>query len=194
MAGVLGRRGFALESAAARVCREAGARVLLDVRVQDMDLARPDALDNRRLEVVADGLPLFQGAQLAVDTTAASVLRRDGAARRRVVSQDGADWMQLAAGKNESILSSRVTSVAPDLLSSLVKLQAVGLRRVLISSTSWPKLRPEESLGICVRELVRRGGRGPPFWRAVLRKLLVSRCWSAGEVWAPTASPHPPRR
>ena len=78
VAGVLGRRGFALESAAARVCREAGARVSLDVRVQDMDLARPDALDNRRLEVVADGLPLFQGAQLAVDTTAVSVLRRDG--------------------------------------------------------------------------------------------------------------------
>ena len=44
-AGVLGRRGFALESAAARVCREAGARVSLNVRVQDMDLARPDALD-----------------------------------------------------------------------------------------------------------------------------------------------------
>ena len=40
------------------------ARVSLDVRVKDMDLARPDAVDNRRLEVVADGLPLFQGAQL----------------------------------------------------------------------------------------------------------------------------------
>ena len=69
----LGRRGFALESAAARVCREAGARVSLDVRVQDKD-----ALDNR-LEVVADGLPLFQGAQLAIGTTPVSVLRRDGA-------------------------------------------------------------------------------------------------------------------
>ena len=33
VAGVLGRRGFALESAAARVCHEAGARVSLDVRV-----------------------------------------------------------------------------------------------------------------------------------------------------------------
>ena len=65
-----------MESAAARVCREAGARVSLDV--QDMDLARPDALDKRRLEVVADGLPFFQGAQLAEDTTAVSVLRRDG--------------------------------------------------------------------------------------------------------------------
>ena len=57
--------------------------------MQDMDLARP-ALDNHRLEVVADGLPLFQGAQLAVDTTAMSVLRRDGVHRRRVVDQDGA--------------------------------------------------------------------------------------------------------
>ena len=35
---VLGRRGFAVESAAARVCREAGARVC-------MDLARPDVMD-----------------------------------------------------------------------------------------------------------------------------------------------------
>ena len=55
-AGVLGHRGFAVESAAARICREAAARVSLDVRVQDMDLARPDALDNRRLEIVTDGL------------------------------------------------------------------------------------------------------------------------------------------
>ena len=44
--------------------------------MQDTDLARPDALDNLRLEVIADGLPLFQGAQLAVDSTAVSVLRR----------------------------------------------------------------------------------------------------------------------
>ena len=70
-AGVLGRRGFPLESAAARVCREAGARVSTNVRVQDMDLPPRDA-DNRRIEVVADGLPLFHGAQLAIDTTLVS--------------------------------------------------------------------------------------------------------------------------
>ena len=68
MAGVLGSRGFALESAAARVCREAGGRVSANVRVQDMDLAAPNPLDNRRIEVVVDGLPLFHGAQLAMDT------------------------------------------------------------------------------------------------------------------------------
>ena len=36
--GVLGRRGFALESAAARVCRESGARVATNLFVRDMDL------------------------------------------------------------------------------------------------------------------------------------------------------------
>ena len=41
LAGVLGRRGFALESAAARVCREAGGRVTTNVLVQDMDLLPP---------------------------------------------------------------------------------------------------------------------------------------------------------
>ena len=42
VAGVLSRRGFALESAAARVCREAGGRVTTNVRIQDMDLAAPN--------------------------------------------------------------------------------------------------------------------------------------------------------
>ena len=34
--------------------------------------------DNRRIEIVADGLPLFHGAQVAVDTTMVSALRADG--------------------------------------------------------------------------------------------------------------------
>ena len=64
VARVLGLRGFALESAAARVWREAGGRVSANVGVQDMDLAAPNPLDNRR-----NGLPLFHGASLhcAVD-------------------------------------------------------------------------------------------------------------------------------
>ena len=67
-----------MENAAARVCREAGARVWTNVMVRDMDLVPNDRIDNRRLEVVADGLPLFGGAQLAIDTTLVSALRRDG--------------------------------------------------------------------------------------------------------------------
>ena len=57
-AGVLGRRGFALESATARVWREAGGRVTSNFMVRDLDLAEPRAADGRRLEVVVDGLPL----------------------------------------------------------------------------------------------------------------------------------------
>ena len=60
-AGALGRRGFAVESAAARICREAGGRVRVNVFVRDMDLIIPNANDGRRLEVVVDGLPLFGG-------------------------------------------------------------------------------------------------------------------------------------
>ena len=59
--GFLGRRGFAVESAAAKVCREAGGRVASNLFVRNMDVGVPRAGDNRRLEVVVDGLPLFSG-------------------------------------------------------------------------------------------------------------------------------------
>ena len=40
-AGVLGRRGFAIESAAARICREAGGRVATNRFVRDLDIGVP---------------------------------------------------------------------------------------------------------------------------------------------------------
>ena len=86
---MLGRRGFAVESAAARVCREAGGRVTTNVMVRDLDLAAPNVRDARRLEVVVDGLPLFGGAQLAVDTTLVSALDCDGSAIRGTPNSDG---------------------------------------------------------------------------------------------------------
>ena len=46
--------------------------------VRDLDLWPPHRIDNRRLEVVADRLPLHGGAQLAIDTTLVSALTRDG--------------------------------------------------------------------------------------------------------------------
>ena len=87
--GVLGRRGFALESAAARVCREAGGRVATNILVRDLDLGTPDARDARRLEVVVDGLPLFGGAQLAVDTTLVSAIQGNGEPRNGAAERDG---------------------------------------------------------------------------------------------------------
>ena len=78
--GVLGRRGYSLESVAARICREAGARVTTNILVRDLDLAEPNATDGP--------LPLFGGAQLAIDTTLVSTLHANGLPRRAGV--DGA--------------------------------------------------------------------------------------------------------
>ena len=78
--------GFAVESAGARICREGGARVTTDM----MDLPMPLANDSRRLEIVADGLHLFGGAQLAVDMTLVSSLHCDGTPHRGAANIDGA--------------------------------------------------------------------------------------------------------
>ena len=88
--GVLGRRGFAVENAAARISREGGACVMSNITVRDLDVARPDPRDRRRLEIVADNLPLFGGRQLAVDTTLVSSLNCDGSAQPRATNMDGA--------------------------------------------------------------------------------------------------------
>ena len=90
VAGVLGRRGFPLESAAARICREAGGRVRTNVLVRDLHLHAINNLDSRRLEVVVDGLSLFRGAQLAIDTTLVSPLSGNGTARPRCATVSGA--------------------------------------------------------------------------------------------------------
>ena len=67
--------------------------------VREMDLVPNDRVDNRRLEVVADGLPLFGGSQLAIDTTLGSALRRDGTSRPQADSIDG---VALAAARQNS--------------------------------------------------------------------------------------------
>ena len=95
--GVLHRPGFALESAAVRVCRAAGARVSINVMFRDLDLLPQDRPDTRRLEVVADGLQLHHGAQLAIDTMV-SPLRRDGVPRPWSMTVDGAS-LETAEGE-----------------------------------------------------------------------------------------------
>ena len=64
-----------LWSAAQRKCAEKRGRVSTNVMMRDLDIPGPHAaMDGRRLEVIADGLPLFDGAQLALDTTMVSPL------------------------------------------------------------------------------------------------------------------------
>ena len=83
--GVLTRRAGPLERAAARICKEARARVASHVVVRDLNLDVP-AGDGRRIEVVANGLPIWQGAQIAVDATIVSPVRRDGQPRPGLTS------------------------------------------------------------------------------------------------------------
>ena len=79
--GLLRARGMPLERAAARVCREAGATVTLNTFVRDLNVDATRT-DDRRIEVIANGMPLWGGAQSAVDTTLVSALTAAGAPRR----------------------------------------------------------------------------------------------------------------
>ena len=88
-AGVLSRRGWSLENVVASTCCEAGGRVSTNIFMRDLDLGHPDVADGRRLEVVVDGLPIFGGAQLAVDTTLVCALHRDGTPVGRAAETDG---------------------------------------------------------------------------------------------------------
>ena len=49
------------------MCRETGARVTPNALGRDLDVGAFNGLDERRIEVIANGLTLWQGAQLAVD-------------------------------------------------------------------------------------------------------------------------------
>ena len=71
-------RGRPLEKALARVCGEAGARVAENVFLQDMNLQGIFSCDGQQIEVVANGLRLWGGEQLAVDTILISPVRRNG--------------------------------------------------------------------------------------------------------------------
>ena len=61
----------------------------MNVLVRDVDLHEFNQVDGRRLEVVVDGFPLWNGAQLAIDTTMVSPVRSDGTARAGTASING---------------------------------------------------------------------------------------------------------
>ena len=80
--GALRSRGTPLERAAARVRREAGARVTTHTLLSDLNIPTVHRIDNRRIEVIANGLPLWGGSQLAIDTTIVSPLTSQAAPRQ----------------------------------------------------------------------------------------------------------------
>ena len=71
-----------MEICAARVCREGGGRVKKNQFLRDLNLEIHPS-DGRRIEVIANGLPLWGGKQIALDTTIISALTGKGIARGR---------------------------------------------------------------------------------------------------------------
>ena len=128
--GLLARRGFAMQNAVARVCRETGARVSTNVMVRDLDLLAPQALDGRRLEVVAEGLPLFGSMQLAIDALS--------------TARAGAVWQcrSLAVGKSALILNSSDPAQGRDWSFWLAKWEAGCLVKRARLFGCWQKRRP----------------------------------------------------
>ena len=77
--GWLRARAVGPERSLARVCREAGATVRCHAKLRDMNVA-VSAQDERAIEVLASGLPIHHGAQLAVDVTMRCALTAQGLA------------------------------------------------------------------------------------------------------------------
>ena len=149
------------------------------VRIQNMDLVRPGALDNRRLEIVAVSLSLFLGAQLVVDTTLVSVLRRADFQHVRWVNEDG---VSLAAARWRSGLSRLVLLRCedggrwPEEAQKFVR----GLART--------KLRGRV-VAIWGSELVKLGAWDEqPYWRVVLSGPSHFLYSNFAEVWILTTS------
>ena len=69
--------------------------------LRDFDLAAPNPGDQRRVEILADGLPLFGGAQLAVNTTLVP-LHCDGSPHPRAANEDGAARQASRLGKERT--------------------------------------------------------------------------------------------
>ena len=154
---------------------------------QRLGLDQPGVADARRLEVVADGLPLFGGAQLAVDATLVSALRSDGTARRRADQIDGVALMDARRRKERTY---------PELVGHNRRARLVVL--AVEVGGRW-----SQDLKHFVSQLARAKARGDaqsrcgasggvPSWLVPWPGLLHRRCLSCRVLWALTATllPH----
>ena len=71
--GRLKKRASSVERVLARICRQAGARVKFNARLREMNVGVAST-DDRNIEVLAQDLPCFGGAQLAIDMTLRSAV------------------------------------------------------------------------------------------------------------------------
>ena len=69
-----------------------------NIPLNQMNLPHPPQ-DSRAIEVLVNGLPLWHGAQVAVDATLVSPVGRDGLPRRRADTHPGATVQEAARRK-----------------------------------------------------------------------------------------------
>ena len=138
--GVLGRRGYAGESAAARVCREAGARVSTNVTMRDMGPSFPKTAKTRNVWrwsrtacccIMEPSWPSTPPWCLLCE----GMVPLDRGARQWV----GPRWRQPERGRKDGTQSCRGSLGDPALLSSRAKLGDGGQRKHEISCDTWPK-------------------------------------------------------
>ena len=98
--GQVGLRARAVgpERSLARICREAGASVRCHAKLRDMNVA-VSAQDERAIEVLASGLPIHRGAQLAVDVTMRCALTAQGLASPGAAHKNGAALLRAIRDK-----------------------------------------------------------------------------------------------
>ena len=165
---VLKSRSEPLEVAAARVCREAGARVAENQLVRDLNadnVIDGRKIDSRKIEVIANGLPLWGGAQLAVDTALVSALTRDGQPRAKNAFTDTRDqknktYHELVNGKRCRLVvltfevGGRWSEEAFNFIRMLAKVKAESSPRLLRRSAELLWFRRWTGLLACAAQSV----------------------------------------
>ncbi len=126
-----------------------------------MNIGVPVA-DARLIEVVANNLPLWHGAQLAVDTTLVCPVRRDGEARLRGDSRPGVALEDAARKKREQTY--------PELL-------AARRCRLVVLGFEVGGRWSEEALDF-VRRLARAKARSQPEWLRASAAQAYAHRWS----------------
>jgi hypothetical protein len=86
LAGNLQRRAKPLERVWIRVLREAGGRVLPQPFLRDLDVG---VQDDRRVDMIARGLPVYGGLPICGDASMVSAIHDDGTPWRRAAAENG---------------------------------------------------------------------------------------------------------
>ena len=109
---------------------------------RDFDLVAPNPRDQRRLEILADGLPLFGGAQLAVDTMLVSPLHCDGSPHLGLPMWMEPCWLQPEGGRRGRTQNSQGLAAGPVWSFLQERLGEDGLRRQEGFCLFWQRRRP----------------------------------------------------